>query len=650
MERKVKVTFLPYNRTVEVQPGTDLLTAAVLAGVGITSSCAGEGVCGRCKVIVKEGKIETEPSGRISKEEKEKGVVLACRTTVHSDVVVEVPPSSRLEKASILTEEAKVTRLAGTYLPGVEVKEEVELKERFIFFHSPLSTKVFLKIPPPTLEDNISDLERIYREIRKKFDIPLMQTGLANVRKLGRLLRESNWEVTALLGKRNGTTEIVLIEPGDTSAKNYGIALDVGTTTIVAQLVNLNTREVLSTKASFNPQATMGEDIITRIIVAEKEEGLEKLHHAVVDAINELIHSMAEEKKVSFNHITAVICAGNTTMVHLLLRVDPSYIRREPYVPTANLMPVIRAAEVGIKINPRGLLGTLPAPAAFVGGDITAGVLATGLDEAEFTTALIDIGTNGEVVIGNRDWMVCCSASAGPAFEGSGVRCGVRARDGAIQKAEIKDDEIIVGTIGDAPPLGICGSGYVDILAELFRNGIVDKSGALDPSHPKVREGEEGLEFVVVEKERSGSGSDIVITQPDIENLIRAKGAIFTAFQMLLEKVGLPQEMVERIYVAGGFGNYLNVENAIFIGLLPDLPRERYSFVGNTSLTGARLALLSYPAYMKAREIASKMTYIDLSTDPAYMDRFMASLFLPHTDIDLFPSLKNKLESTRKKK
>ena len=642
MKKKFVVTFLPYNKKVEVQAGTDILTSAVLAGVGITSSCAGEGVCGRCKVVVKEGDFRTEPSGRITREEREKNIVLACRTTVHSDLIVEIPPSSRLEKASILTEEAKVTRLAGMYLPGVEVQGEVELKERVSFLPSPLSTKVFLKIPPPTLEDSISDLERLYREVRKKFDIPLMQTGLANVRKLGRILRESNWEVTVLLGKRNGTTEIVLVEPGDTSSRNFGIAADIGTTTIVAQLVDLNTHKVLSTKASFNPQATMGEDIITRIIVAEKEEGLEKLHHAVVDTLNELISSMAEEKGVSLNNITAMVSAGNTTMIHLLLRVDPSYLRREPYVPTANLMPVIRAAEVGIKINPRGLLGTLPAPSAFVGGDITAGVLATGLDEEEEISSLIDIGTNGEIVIGNREWMVCCSASAGPAFEGSGVKCGVRAREGAIQKVKIEGEKITLETIGRKKPLGICGSGYVDLLAELFRNEIVDKKGELNPHHPRVREGEEGWEFVLAEDKDTLTGEDIVLTQADIDNLIRAKGAIFTAFQMLLEKVGLTQEEVKRIMVAGGFGNYLNIENAILIGLLPDLPRERFVFVGNTSLTGARLALLSYPAYMKAREISRKMTYIDLSTDPSYMDRFLASLFLPHTDTNLFPTVRAK--------
>ncbi|NOZ63965.1 MAG: DUF4445 domain-containing protein [Caldiserica bacterium] len=644
--KKLKVTFLPYKKIVEVSPGTDILTAAVLGGIGITSSCAGEGVCGRCKVIIKEGNFETEPSGRISKEEKSKGYVLACRTTIHSDLTVKIPPASRLEKASILTEEAKESRLQGMYLPGVEIAGEVELLEERFFLRSPLSTKIFLKIPPPTLEDNISDLERVYREVRKKFDIPLLQTGLANVRKLGRLLRESNWEVTVTLGKRNGTTELVMIEPGDTSSRNFGVAVDIGTTTLVAQLVDLNSGKVISTKASFNPQATFGEDIITRIIVAEKEEGLERLHHVVVDTINELIFSMADANKTALNEITAVVCAGNTTMTHLLLRVDPSYLRREPYVPTANLMPVIRAAEVGIKVHPRGLLGTLPAPATFVGGDITAGILATGLDEEKQVSSLIDIGTNGEIVIGNKEWMVCCSASAGPAFEGSGVRCGVRAREGAIQKVKIAGTNIHLETIGNTPPVGICGSGYVDLISELFRNDIIDKAGALNPNSFRVRKGPEGLEFLVVEGAHTATGEDIVITQPDIENLIRSKGAIFTAFIILLEKVGLSREKVEKIYVAGGFGNYLDIDNAIFIGLLPDLPREKFQFVGNASLRGARLSLLSYPAYMKAREISSAMTYIDLATDPEYMDRFIASLFLPHTDTSLFPSIEKELSRT----
>ncbi|HIE43558.1 MAG TPA: DUF4445 domain-containing protein [Candidatus Omnitrophica bacterium] len=644
--RICRITFKPSNKSIEVPKGTDLLAAAVACGLPITSSCGGQGVCGRCRVIVKSGHINTDPTGRISKEDRKKGYVLACRTTVHSDVEIEVPPESRLEKLEVLTEEAKEERLAGLYIKGVEVKS-APVEEEELFIHSPLATKLYLKLPPPTLEDNISDMERLYREIKKKTDITLMQTGLANVKKLGRLLRESNWSVTVTLGKRNGTTEIVLIEPGDTSKRNFGIALDIGTTTIVSQLININTREVLGTKASYNPQASFGEDVITRIIYAQKGVGLERLHHAVIDIINELIFSLIEEHNVNLNDVTSVMSAGNTTMTHLLLMVDPSYIRKDPYVATANFMPVIRAAEAGIKINPRGLLVCLPGVSSYVGGDIVAGVIASKLYEKDEIAVLMDVGTNGEIVLGNKEWLVCCSSSAGPAFEGSGVTSGVRAREGAIQRVSIDPhhERIQYETIGGKKPVGICGSGYVSLLAELFKTKIIDRQGKILPgrSDSRVREGTEGLEYVVAWASETSIGKDIVITQADITNLIRSKGAVFTALTVLIEKMSIPMEKIKKFYVAGGFGNYLDVESAIWCGLLPDVPRDRIKFIGNGSLTGARLSLLSYPLYMKAREIAQEMTYIELSTDSTFMNNFMGSLFLPHTNLEMFPSLRQKV-------
>ncbi len=637
------VLFRPDQRKIAVAKGTDIMNAAIAAGVYIKSSCGGEGVCGRCKVIVKKGRVASEPTGRLTKEEVERGYVLACRSTVVEDVEIEIPVASRLEKEQILTEEAKRERLAGVFTKAVEIEKGLEVEKGRVFIHSPLATKVFLTLPPPTLKDNISDLERLYRELRRKMDLPLLQTGLANIRKMGRLFRESKYRVTVLLGKRNGTTEIVLIEPGDTSDRNFGIALDVGTTTIVAKLTNLNTHQTLGTKATHNRQSGYGEDVITRLVYAGREDGLEKLHHVVIDAINELISALAEEHRVSLNEITAVVAAGNTTMIHLLLRVDPVYLRREPYVPTANFMPVIRAAEVGIKINPRGLLACVPGVSTFVGGDIVAGVLACGLDENEELSMLIDIGTNGEIVLGNKEWLVCCSSSAGPAFEGSGVRSGVRAMAGAIQRVEIdpKDYQVRYTTIGGEKPLGICGSGYVEILSELVKTGIVDRSGKIKEGlkTTRVRPGPEGLEFLLVSAKDTGHQEDIVITQADITNLIRSKGAIYTATEVLVSKMNLKLEEIAQIYIAGGFGNYLNVEKSIQIGLLPDLERSRFRFIGNSSLTGAGIVLSSYEAMMKAREIAKKMTYVELSIDPAFMHQYTASLFLPHTDSSRFKSV-----------
>jgi len=640
---KCLVTFHPDNKKVKVNKGTDILNAAIAAGVYINSSCGGEGVCGRCKVIVRKGDVRSEPTGRLTKEELQKGFCLACRSTIHSNAGIEIPLSSRLKKQQILTEEAKVERLRGVFSEAGEIEGGIELKEREVFSHSPLATKLFLKLPPPTLKDNLSDLERLYREVRRKRDIPILQTGLANVKKIGKIFRESNWEVTVLLGKRNETTEIVLLEPGDTSGRDFGVAVDIGTTTIVAALIDLNTKKTLSTKAAYNRQASYGEDVITRMIYAGKESGLERLHHLIIDTMNELVLAMTDECGISLNEITCVMCAGNMTMVHLLLRVDPTYLRREPYVPTANFMPVIRAAEAGIKINPRGLLDCIPGVSSYVGADIVAGVLASGIDEKEALSMLIDIGTNGEVVLGNKDWLTCCSSSAGPAFEGSGVSSGVRAMEGAIQRVEItpKDFEVTYSTIGKTKAIGICGSGYIDSLAELLKAGVIDRSGKLreDIASARVREGKEGLEFVLVRGKETQDGEDVVVTQVDIINLIRSKGAIYTAAKVLVNKMGLELTDIKKIYLAGGFGNYLNIEKSIRIGLLPDLERDRFEFIGNTSLAGAKFALLSYDAMRKAKEIARKMAYIELSVEPSFMNEYTGSLFIPHTDIDRFPSV-----------
>jgi uncharacterized 2Fe-2S/4Fe-4S cluster protein (DUF4445 family) len=638
------VVFLPDKKEITASKGANLLSCAIRAGMHLHSSCGGDGVCGRCKVVVKKGDFKTEPTGRLTTEEKKKGYVLACLTTIQGDLTVRVPAESRLDMMKISEEDAKFLRLKGIYSKAEEADAGKAIIDESIYSHSPLATKVYLELPPPTLEDNISDLERLYREIRKSKDVIIMQTGLTNIKRLGSLLRHSDWKITTTLGKRNETTEIVVIEPGNTSGRNYGIAFDIGTTTVTGQLVNLNTRKILGTKATYNKQVAFGSDVISRIIFASEGDGLERLHHAVIDNMNEIIKELVHENRVNLSDVMGVMCAGNSTMVHLLLRVDPRFIRREPYVSTANYVPVIRAAESGIKIHPRGLLSCVPGVSTYVGGDITAGVVASGMADEDKVTLLIDIGTNGEIVLGNKDWLVCCSASAGPAFEGSGVTCGMRATKCAIQRVRIKDksDGIKIATIGKGKPCGICGSGYIDILAELFKNGIIDKDGKFDTAiqSDRVRKGEEGLEYVVCFKKDAEIESDIVITETDIENLKRSKGAIYAAASILLRKVGLPLDAVDRIMIAGGFGTTIDIEKAITIGLLPDVDRSKFIFIGNSSLIGSREILLSYEAMQKAEQIAGKMTYVELSTEPRYMDEYVASLFFPHTDITRFPSAK----------
>lgn len=647
MREKLKVFFSSLEKEVEVEEGENLLEIAKKAGVHLNNFCGGKGLCGKCKLIIRQGKIKSEPSSLLTEEESQKGYILACQTVVYSNVKVDIPLESQSTEDQILVS-SKAPLYQKLYSKVEKIESQLELEEKRLFTHSPLATKLFLKMPPPTLKDNISDLERLYREIRSIFKIPIMQTGLSNVRKLGALFRENNFQVTVTLGKRNGTVEIVQIEPQDTSSNIFGVAIDIGTTTVVTQLVNLNTEEIISTNATYNQQRDFGEDVISRIIYASEKKGLIKLNQAIVDNINSLISISVKESKINLNDVLAIMCAGNMTMIQLLLGVEPTYLRQEPYVPTANFMPVIRCKEVGIKINPRGLLACLPGVGSYVGGDISAGIIACGMEEIEEVSLLIDIGTNGEIVLGNKGWLVCCSSSAGPAFEGSGVRCGIRAVKGAIQKVEISKSDFKVDfqTIGGEKPKGICGAGLIDLLAEMLKVGIIDRAGKIkkELNSSRIRREQEGLEFIVVFAKDTAIEKDIVIRDIDIINLIRSKAAIYAAIEVLTKHMGVNLEEIEYVFIAGGFGNYINIKNAIFIGLLPDLPLEKFRFVGNSSLTGARLALLSYDALGKVRQVAQKMTCLELSVDNKFMNEYVKALFLPHTEIDLFPTVKKNLE------
>ena len=511
-----------------------------------------------------------------------------------------------------------------------------------VFRHSPFATKIYLELPHPSLNDSISDLERLYRALRQLGEFPAVATGLFNIRQLGELLRDYDWKVTVTLGRRNDTVEIVLIEPGDTTSKNFGLCFDIGTTTISGQLIDLNSKKILGTKATYNQQAVFGSDVITRIVYAAKTDGLEKLHNAVCDTMNQIIKDLVSEHKVDLNDVNCIVCSGNTTMIHLLLSMDPAHIRRQPYVPTANFIPVLRAAEAGININPRGLLSCVPGVSSYVGGDTTAGILSSGIYQKEEPCILIDIGTNGEIVLGNRDFLVACAASAGPAFEGSGVTSGMRASSGAIQKVSInkKDFSVKYSTIQDKLPRGICGSGYIDLLSEMLDSGIIDKAGKIKASGKRIRSSDNGKEFVVCFKEEIKGQADIVINEADIENLKRSKGAIYSAAAILVKHLDLEFAAISKIFIAGGFGTYLDIEKAIRIGLLPDLERSKFIFIGNSSLAGSREILLSAQAMAMSDALASKITYFELSVDPGYMEEYSQALFFPHTDLTKFPTVR----------
>jgi uncharacterized 2Fe-2S/4Fe-4S cluster protein (DUF4445 family) len=622
---KYKVTFYPDNKTVEVAKDTTILNAAISAGVYIKSACGGDGVCGQCKVILKKGKVAVQPAGRLSPEEKQAGIHLACLSEVHGDLEVEIPPESKLDFEKLTTD---------AYSAAEEIEPPASIIKEGIFKHSPLATKIYLELPQPNLNDKISDLERLYRQLAK-IKVPISQISLSNIKRLGELLRDSDWKVTATLAKKDGVTEIVHLESADTSGKNFGMCFDIGTTTISAQLVDLNSKHTLGAKAAYNKQASFGSDVITRIIYAREKDGLEKLHNAVAEEMNRMIQELIKEHNIDLNDVNCVVCAGNTTMIQLLLEIDPSYIRKEPYVPTANFLPVIRASEVEININPRGLLFCVPGVSSYVGGDVSAGVLSCGLNKAKNLSLLIDIGTNGEIVLGNKDFLVASAASAGPAFEGSGLSCGMRASAGAIEKVKInpKNFSVEYKTIGSARARGICGSGYIDIISEMLRTGLIDKLGRMKSGYNK--------EFIIVKKEEADSSADIIISEADIENIKRAKAAIYSAASALIRHMGFDFKDLKKIFIAGGFGTSIDIEKAITIGLLPGLNKSRFVFVGNSSLAGARQILLSEEAMEKAEKIAKKITYLELSVEPSYMDEYMAALFFPHTDLNRFPSIRH---------
>jgi uncharacterized 2Fe-2S/4Fe-4S cluster protein (DUF4445 family) len=634
---KAGVTFLPEGEAVEVEREVTLLEASQRAGVYVNSICGGDGICGKCRVMIRKGEVKARPTTLLSREEIKKGYVLACQTEVVGDVEVEVPVESRTEGKILIDKNAQ--RFRALYAP---------LKEKVFFKYEPLIKKFYLALPHPSLEDNISDHLRLYRHLRRQKEIPIMQTGLKIIRALPGILREASWKVTVTLGARGGTTEVIQVEKGNTREKNFAIAVDVGTSTLVAHLVNLNTSETMDAEATYNSQRVYGEEVTRRIIYAE-HQGADRLREVIVEDINNLISTLISRNNIRLYDLIALVCAGNTAMVHFLLGLDPSRIRKEPYIPVCTSPPPIRAAEVGVRINPRGLLYTLPSIASWVGADITAGILATGLYQSNELCMLIDVGTNGEIVLGNKDWTICCSASAGPAFEGSGVRDGMRAGEGAIEKVEITEQgKVRYTTIGGTKPRGICGSGLIDVMAQLFKAGFIDRSGRLQPGiDSRVRDQDGELEFLVAPASQTNKQDDIVTTQPDIENLLRAKAAIFAGVNILTKSLNIEFSDISRIYIAGGFGNYLDKENAIMLGLIPDIDREKIQFVGNTSILGAKMALLSRDALDTTYQIAKKITYYDLITHPGYMDEFMSAKFLPHTDMRKFPSVERRAKEVR---
>jgi uncharacterized 2Fe-2S/4Fe-4S cluster protein (DUF4445 family) len=628
-KKNFRVTFAPFDIAATVPEGSSIADAIKKADLPFSFPCGGEGTCGGCSVRVISGNFRAKSTASLAERLAAKGYVLACQTKVVDDLSIVLPQFQEQEIKSVVGSEYvlknrdKISGLCG---------------------HDPALVLTELDVPLPRLEENYSDLQRFQLVYRKKTGIRDVSISLSVLSKLALVLRgrKGQAQVVAIHGPDDA--KILDISLPEKDKKMYGLACDIGTSTVAIHLVDILTGKIAGTASSLNQQIKCGEDIISRINYSQKPGHLQELQKLIVQTINNLIHKTIQKTSISNEDIYYACLSGNTTMSHLLLQMDPQYIRQEPYVPTFNQLPLLSAIDMGLSMNPEAKVYLSPSVGSYVGGDITAGLLCTPMiRQSDKVSLFIDAGTNGEIVIGNKDWMMTCACSAGPAFEGGGIKCGMPASEGAIESIELeKTGKVQYRVIGESKPKGLCGSAMVDLLAELYTHGIIDRQGKFKQAHKSDRiiQNEEGKVFLVERASRTYWGKDIYLTEKDIANLLRTKGAVFSAFSLLLKHIGLGYDAIDSIYIAGGFGQHLDVENAIRIGLFPDLKRERFHYIGNSSLLGAYMVLVCDKNREIIQRIVKKMTYIELNTEPRYMNEFTGSLFLPHTDMDLFPSVK----------
>jgi uncharacterized 2Fe-2S/4Fe-4S cluster protein (DUF4445 family) len=621
---------LTSDEVIKLNKDETLYSALKRANIYLVASCGGKGICGKCKVKIIEGKYEAKSYVKLTARERASNIVLACQTIPENNILIDIPKESLLvvgDKISI-----SKTRDLAEYLKSYGVSI------------NPPTKKIYLELPQPTISDNIGDLERLKRALTQK-GFGDMRFSHGFISTMAKVFRERNWKVELTYVEGDVIRdEAIYLKSKDECSTRFGVAVDIGTTTVVVYLVNLSNGEVIDIGSSYNSQIKYGDDVITRIVyateIAVAQEGLRELRHAVVEDINTIIDSLMHKHAMGECEIEAVTVAGNTTMSHIFWGLGPSSIREAPYIPTLNYFPLWKGGAAHLSVNDQAPVYTMPCVASYVGGDIVAGVLASKMHRNKEIALFMDIGTNGEIVIGNNEWLMTAACSAGPCFEGSGIRCGMRATSGAIEcvKIDAATLEPVISTIGESNPIGICGSGMIDVVSEMFLTGIIDQKGKfISGKTHRIREGEDGPEYLLYRNEKLDM--DIVLTAVDIENILRAKAAIYAGVTTLLNEAGLTLDAIERIYIAGGFGNFINVEKVIILGMLPDIPKEKYVFMGNTSITGAYLCLLSRNLRKEAEEIASKMTYIELSVSRRFMDEYLSALFIPHTDINLFPSV-----------
>ena len=618
--------------------GDNLLEVARSANVAIDAPCSGNGACGKCRVQLKSGELESKKTLHISDEEYQAGWRLSCCSKISADVNVLVPDiasayKSRMKVADLSSkEEIAIFENAKSdiQLAGIELKNSLEV--------------VDVLMDVPSLDDTMPDNERLTRALRKYLNINRVRIPYVVLKKLPDVLRENNFAVKCVIRATSDDMYVYDIFGKDEDVVIGGLAIDIGTTTVSAVLINMENGEILAKSSAGNGQIRFGADVINRIVESQKPGGQKKLQDAVIkETINPMIHEMCKSAKFPKDHIYRMCVASNTTMNHLFAGINADPLRTEPYIPAFFKTNSLFASDVGVDINKDAHIIMAPNIGSYVGGDITAGTLVSQIWNRPEFSLFIDLGTNGELVFGNSDFMMSCACSAGPAFEGGDISCGMRATDGAIEACTIDKETMeptykIVGDPG-TKPVGLCGSGIIDVISELYICGIINPKGKFIREGKRIKHDKYGMgSYILAFEEEAGSVKDVEITEVDIDNFIRAKGAIFSAIRTMLTSLDFDVSMIDDVYVAGGIGSGINMANAINIGMFPDIPVEMYHYVGNTSLAGAYAMLCSTESERKVYDLADNMTYIELSTIPQYMDEFVGACFLPHTDASLFPN------------
>ena len=636
----VLITFKVNGSEVHINanPGDNLLAAAQRANVAIDAPCSGNGACGKCRVKLLAGELDSPRTRHISEEEYAQGWRLSCVSSVVGDVTVEVP-----DIASAYKSRMRVADISSPKELKIFNDTKAEIEAAGIAFGNNLSA-VVIGMDAPSNDDTMPDNERVAWKLREACGCEKVVFTYYALRKLARVLRESNFNVRCVIETDGDTATVLDIQPGDSATPVAGLVVDLGTTSVAALLVNMEDGSILAKASTGNGQIRYGADVINRIIESGREGGSARLQQAVIDeSIRPLVQEMCRAAGISTKNVYRMSLAGNTTMNHLLLGLYSEPVRMEPYIPSFFHMDDIRTSSLHMGLHPDAKLILAPNIGSYVGGDITAGAFASMLWNKEEMALFIDLGTNGELVFGNNEFLMSCACSAGPAFEGGDISCGMRATDGAIDSMVIDKEtmEPSYTMIGDAEqPVGICGSGIIDIIAELFRCGIINGKGKFSREGRRVRFDENGMgSYVIAFKEDTGGVRDVSINEVDIDNFIRAKGAIFSATMTMLGSMGMDPSVLERVYVAGGIGSGINMKNAVTIGMLPDIDLDHFCYIGNSSLSGAYAMLTSQQSREKVDELARTMTYLELSTEPGYMDSFVGACFLPHTDAQLFPSV-----------